>query len=102
MYQAWLGPNKDVMAPNICKMTRRFNRTSQWVKTQILAETDMKERVVIAKKLLTALRHLEVLGNFNSVMAFVAAFSSSSVFRLKKTFAECPEECATKISFLCC
>lgn len=92
--QAWLGPNKDVLAPNIGKMTRRFNRTSQWVKTQILAETEFKERVAVARKLLTVLHHLEVLGNFNAVMAFVAAFSSSSIFRLKKTFAACSDECA--------
>ena len=50
-----MGPNKDTESPNIGKMTRRFNRTAQWVKTLILAETELDVRVQVFKKLLAVL-----------------------------------------------
>ncbi len=59
---------------------------SQLVVTEILNSCDLEERVGKLEKWTTIANICRFLKNFNGVLQIISAFSSTSVFRLKKTW----------------
>lgn len=90
LHQSWSKLRLKHRAPHILALIRRFNNVSEWVGTQIVVETRLKQRAIIFAKLVGIAEHLRKLQNYNTLMAFVAVFNSAAVGRLKHTISEMP------------
>ncbi|XP_048505314.1 ras-specific guanine nucleotide-releasing factor 2-like isoform X3 [Athalia rosae] len=84
--QAWMKTDKATRAPHIILMTRRFNKFSQLVVSEIIRRSSMASRVAAIEKWAAVADISKVLHNYNGVLQICAAFTSSSVYRLKKTW----------------
>lgn len=84
--QAWMKPDKATKAFHILLMTRRFNDVSRLVASEIIRATEMSKRVAIIEKWAAVADICRCLHNFNGVLQICAAFTNSSVYRLKKTW----------------
>eukprot|EP01086_Lenisia_limosa_P012067 TRINITY_DN3936_c0_g1_i1.p1 TRINITY_DN3936_c0_g1~~TRINITY_DN3936_c0_g1_i1.p1 ORF type:complete len:950 (-),score=365.17 TRINITY_DN3936_c0_g1_i1:375-3224(-) len=88
MGQAWSKKDKEKRAPNVCAFIKRFNLVSNWVTTEVVSQIDnLKQRTAVVEKFIKIAAHFRELNNFNGVMEIVAGLQSSSVHRLKKTWA---------------
>jgi hypothetical protein len=74
-------------APNVLKMVDMFNKISYWVATQILSESDVKERTWTIRRFINIAEKLFELNNFQSLMEVVAGLSMTAVERLKRSWA---------------
>lgn len=84
--QAWMKPDKATRAPHILLMTKRFNEVSQLVVSEIIRRSAMSSRVLTIEKWAAVADINRVLHNYNGVLQICAAFTNSSVYRLKKTW----------------
>ncbi|KAL1117876.1 hypothetical protein AAG570_004189 [Ranatra chinensis] len=84
--QAWMKTDKATRAPHIILMTRRFNEVSQLVVSEIVRRSNMTARIHAIEKWAAVADISRCLHNFNGVLQVCAAFTNSSVFRLKKTW----------------
>ncbi|KNC73671.1 hypothetical protein SARC_13770, partial [Sphaeroforma arctica JP610] len=91
MSLSWNIKEKQHLSRNILNMINRANEMAIWVATLILQCTSTKKRVNTIKYLVTLAEKCLELNNFNSVFTIVASLSSSSITRLKKTWAEVPD-----------
>ena len=67
-------------------MTKRFNEVSQLVVSEIIRRSNMNARVAAIEKWAAVADISRVLHNYNGVLQICAAFTNSSVYRLKKTW----------------
>ncbi|XP_054009578.1 ras-specific guanine nucleotide-releasing factor 2-like isoform X2 [Hylaeus anthracinus] len=84
--QAWMKTDKATRAPHIILMTKRFNEVSQLVVSEIIQRSNLSARVAAIEKWAAVADISRVLHNYNGVLQICAAFTNSSVFRLKKTW----------------
>lgn len=84
--QAWMKNEKTTKAPHILLMTKRFNEVSRLVVSEIMRASDITQRLAIIDKWAAVADICRVMHNFNGVLQICAAFTNSSVFRLKKTW----------------
>lgn len=66
-------------------MTRRFNEISRLVVSDIIRQSTQAARLQAMEKWAAVGDICRVLHNFNGVIQICAAFTNSSVYRLKKT-----------------
>lgn len=85
--QAWTKKNKETACLNVLKMIKRFNEVSGWVADEILKVEKLRDRTQILGKFLEIAEKCRSLNNFNGIMEILSALESSSVFRLKQTWA---------------
>jgi son of sevenless-like protein len=85
---AWTKKDKEKRAPNLLKISARFNAVSDWVKSSIVQEKDLKKRTKIFEKFVEIAVELGKLNNYNACMEITSALESASIFRLKKTKAK--------------
>lgn len=85
--QSWTKKDKQTKAPNILGMIQRFNGVSMWVTGTIVQIEKLKDRAEALGRLIDIAVHLKALNNFNGIMEVLAGLRSSSVHRLKKTWA---------------
>eukprot|EP01105_Mastigella_eilhardi_P020099 TRINITY_DN4769_c0_g1_i2.p1 TRINITY_DN4769_c0_g1~~TRINITY_DN4769_c0_g1_i2.p1 ORF type:complete len:848 (+),score=226.97 TRINITY_DN4769_c0_g1_i2:245-2545(+) len=86
--QSWSKPKLKHRSPNVLALIKRFNEVSQWVAEEILGQASIKDRVRVISKFVKVCEKVVALHNFNTLMAFIAGFSFSSVHRLKYSFEE--------------
>jgi len=84
--RAWMKDDKNVKAPHIILMTKRFNELSQLVASEIMRKNNVASRVIAIEKWAAVADISRCLHNFNGVLQICSAFTNSSVFRLKKTW----------------
>ena len=78
--------DKMTRAPHIIFMTNRFNQMSQLVVSEIVRRSSISSRVAAIEKWAAVADINRVLHNYNGVLQICAAFTNSSVYRLKKTW----------------
>lgn len=84
--RAWMKDDKNIKAPHIILMTKRFNELSQLVASEIMRKNNVASRVIAIEKWAAVADISRCLHNFNGVLQICSAFTNSSVFRLKKTW----------------
>ncbi|XP_076294613.1 ras-specific guanine nucleotide-releasing factor 2 isoform X2 [Lasioglossum baleicum] len=84
--QAWMKADKATRAPHILLMTKRFNEVNRLVVSEIIRRSSMSARVDAIEKWTAVADICRVLHNYNGVLQICAAFTNSSVYRLKKTW----------------
>ncbi|KAF9410752.1 hypothetical protein BGZ76_005444 [Entomortierella beljakovae] len=62
-----------------------FNFISSWVGTMILSPSKAKNRAKMMEKFINIAKILREMGNFNTMMAIIAALNNSSIWRLGQT-----------------
>ncbi|KAH3743003.1 Ras guanine nucleotide exchange factor Q [Pelomyxa schiedti] len=85
---SWSKKDKELKSPNLLAMIHKFNTISNWVSLSICRETVLKKRLSIVKRFTRVLEELIKLNNMNAVFEISSGLSSSSVSRLKITWAE--------------
>eukprot|EP01102_Stenamoeba_stenopodia_P014624 TRINITY_DN4881_c0_g1_i2.p1 TRINITY_DN4881_c0_g1~~TRINITY_DN4881_c0_g1_i2.p1 ORF type:complete len:1169 (+),score=349.70 TRINITY_DN4881_c0_g1_i2:173-3679(+) len=88
--QAWAKKDKEIKAPNIIAMIKRFNYVSRWVATEIVKGETLKDRTNILKTMLEVAEKCKMLNNFNGMMEIISGLQSSAIYRLKQTWAALP------------
>jgi len=84
--QAWSKPNlQNEKSPNLLRMITLFNEMSSWVSSCIVNVPKIRDRVKTMEHLVHVANELRKLKNYFGVAAFVAAFGSSPISRLKWT-----------------
>ncbi|ORX41380.1 ras GEF [Piromyces finnis] len=83
--KAW-SEKENSPAVNVKAMIEFSNRTTGWVATSILGESDIKRRCNILKHFILIADRCYSLNNFNTVMSILAGFNSSPIHRLKRTW----------------
>ena len=84
--QAWMKEDKKKVAPYICLITERFNDNCRLIVSEIISSPSVTSRVERIEKWTAVADICRCLHNFNGVLQVCAAFTNSSVFRLKKTW----------------
>ncbi|XP_059486241.1 ras-specific guanine nucleotide-releasing factor 2-like isoform X3 [Neocloeon triangulifer] len=84
--QAWMKTDKANKAHHILLMTKRFNEVSRLVVSEIVRRDNLAARIAAIEKWAAVADISRCLHNFNGVLQICAAFTNSSVFRLKKTW----------------
>lgn len=98
--QAWQRENKILLSPNLTKIIERFNQVSYWVVTSIIAQSAIEKQAwLISKFIRLALDQLKIR-NYNGVAEITSALNSSSIQRLKNTWALLPERHSRKLQKL--
>jgi hypothetical protein len=87
----WSRKDKEKRAPNILRMTKRFNMVSSWVQSQMCTRADFRERVHMLQRFIEVAERLRELNNLNGVSEIVSGLNSSPVFRLKQTWGALPQ-----------
>ena len=73
-------------APNVKAMINFTNQVSNWVQESILMQKNIKKRAAILKHYLLVAEKLHQLNNFNILNGITSAFTSSKIYRLKRTW----------------
>eukprot|EP01127_Copromyxa_protea_P000615 TRINITY_DN1052_c0_g2_i2.p1 TRINITY_DN1052_c0_g2~~TRINITY_DN1052_c0_g2_i2.p1 ORF type:complete len:1008 (+),score=147.20 TRINITY_DN1052_c0_g2_i2:41-3064(+) len=88
----WKKKDRHVRAPNVVSMINWFNRTTNWIKTQILLGINAKERGAMIDKLIQTAQFCRLLRNYNTVIEIVSSLCGSVIRRLKQSWAEVSAE----------
>eukprot|EP01103_Thecamoeba_quadrilineata_P012596 TRINITY_DN3290_c0_g1_i3.p1 TRINITY_DN3290_c0_g1~~TRINITY_DN3290_c0_g1_i3.p1 ORF type:complete len:665 (-),score=119.66 TRINITY_DN3290_c0_g1_i3:58-2010(-) len=97
---AWTKDKLKARAVNVLELIHNLNQLSSVIATLIVTCPKIKERVAIVDRILSIAKHLYQLNNFNSCMAILSAFQSSSVHRLKHTFEDISKRSAKFLALL--
>jgi hypothetical protein len=89
---AWTKKDGKKRAPNILAAIGGFNKMVEWLRTEILMEDNLKDRVSRLSKILDIANEFYRINNFNGVVEVIATLESSSIARLKRTWAALPHE----------
>jgi hypothetical protein len=90
--QGWTGDEKEICAPNITRITQRFNTVSLWVATEIVRRERMESRAkAICKFIKIARRSLDI-NNYHAMIAVMAGLGSNPVYRLRNTWECVPSD----------
>lgn len=95
--QAWAKGKK---AENVLSLITHFNKVSGWVCSEIINTSDLQLRIDRTVQLIDVAMHFFTMNNFNGLMAVLAGLHSSSVHRLKRTWAGMPEKVKEDFEFL--
>jgi son of sevenless-like protein len=86
--QAWSKAKLRHRSPHVLKSTARFNSISNWVACQIINPESLRVRKTRWLKMINIAKHLFMLNNFNTLLAFLSGMQSAGVDRLKFTKEE--------------
>eukprot|EP01113_Clastostelium_recurvatum_P025782 TRINITY_DN3099_c0_g1_i3.p1 TRINITY_DN3099_c0_g1~~TRINITY_DN3099_c0_g1_i3.p1 ORF type:complete len:1734 (-),score=473.54 TRINITY_DN3099_c0_g1_i3:56-5257(-) len=85
--QRWSKKDSATLAPNIIAMIRQFNHLSQWVTHEILRCPDLDRRSQLLIRMVEVAIICSRMHNYNGMMSIVSGLQSSSVHRLRKSWA---------------
>lgn len=85
--QVWMKDGKEERAPHVMLVTRRFNEVSKLVVSEIVSRAGLTERAACVEKWIAVADICRCLQNYNGVLQVCAALESSSVHRLRATWA---------------
>eukprot|EP01125_Pyxidicula_operculata_P015504 TRINITY_DN5265_c0_g1_i2.p1 TRINITY_DN5265_c0_g1~~TRINITY_DN5265_c0_g1_i2.p1 ORF type:complete len:1520 (+),score=363.72 TRINITY_DN5265_c0_g1_i2:326-4885(+) len=83
----WYKSDKTTLAPGIVDITHHNNRMALWVTTEILKFGDHDARSKMISRFICVLHHLHLMSNFNGMIHILSSLHSSTVQKLKSTWA---------------
>lgn len=95
----WAEEQNELKSPNVVAFTEHFNRVSYWIRTQVIMQSDQREREKYFLKFIKImkvikyffffnynikffLKQLRKMGNYNSYLAILSALDSGPLRRL--------------------
>ncbi|SGZ39875.1 uncharacterized protein HGUI_02075 [Hanseniaspora guilliermondii] len=79
-------------SPNIKAFINMSNLITNFITYEIVKETDVSRRIQVLERAIDIIVELFELNNFSAMTSIISALSSSSIFRLKKTWNGVSEE----------
>ncbi|KAF3770434.1 ras GEF [Cryphonectria parasitica EP155] len=73
-------------APNIKALIEHSNQMTNWVAEMILAQSDVKRRVVVIKHFVAVGEKCRQLNNFSTITSIISALGTAPIARLKRTW----------------
>ncbi|CAN8096899.1 unnamed protein product [Discula destructiva] len=78
-------------APNIKALIDHSNQMTNWVAEMILAQGDVKKRVVVIKHFVSVGDRCRQLNNFSTITSIISALGTAPIARLKRTWDQVPQ-----------
>ncbi|KAF3015350.1 hypothetical protein E8E14_010950 [Neopestalotiopsis sp. 37M] len=77
-------------APNVKALILHSNQMTNWVAEMILAQMDVKKRVVVIKHFVSVADKCRLLNNFSTLTSIISALGTAPIARLKRTWDQVP------------
>ncbi|KAK2072333.1 hypothetical protein P8C59_006692 [Phyllachora maydis] len=84
-------------APNVKAFILHSNQMTNWVAEMILAQTDVRKRVVVIKHFIAVADKCRALNNFSCLTSIISAFATAPISRLKRTWDQVPARVSTSL-----
>ncbi|KAK1774644.1 ras guanine nucleotide exchange factor domain-containing protein [Copromyces sp. CBS 386.78] len=78
-------------APNVKALILHSNQMTNWVAEMILAQTDVRKRVVVIKHFVAVADKCRGLNNFSTLTSIISALGTAPIARLKRTWDQIPQ-----------
>ncbi|KAK3052247.1 hypothetical protein LTS18_012301, partial [Coniosporium uncinatum] len=85
-WQKKLGPNEPDPASNVKALILHSNQLTNWVAQMILAQQDVKRRVVVIKHFVAVADRCRTLNNFSTLTSIISALGTAPIHRLARTW----------------
>ncbi|TWU74770.1 hypothetical protein ED733_005959 [Metarhizium rileyi] len=79
------------LAPNVKALILHSNQMTNWVAEMILAQMDVKKRVVVIKHFVAVADKCRGLNNFSTLTSIISALGTAPIARLKRTWDQVPQ-----------
>ncbi|KAJ3521388.1 hypothetical protein NM208_g13312 [Fusarium decemcellulare] len=79
------------LAPNVKALILHSNQMTNWVAEMILAQMDVKKRVVVIKHFVSVADRCRSLNNFSTLTSIISALGTAPIARLKRTWDQVPQ-----------
>ncbi|CAJ2506269.1 Uu.00g003990.m01.CDS01 [Anthostomella pinea] len=89
-WQKKVGENEPEPAPNVKALILHSNQMTNWVAEMILAQMDVKKRVVVIKHFVSVADKCRNLNNFSTLTSIISALGTAPIARLKRTWDQVP------------
>ncbi|KAK5988768.1 Cell division control protein 25 [Cladobotryum mycophilum] len=90
-WQKKVGDGEPDPAPNVKALILHSNQMTNWVAEMILAQTDVKKRVVVIKHFVAVADKCRALNNFSTLTSIISALGTAPIARLKRTWDQVPQ-----------
>ncbi|OAA64259.1 cell division control protein [Niveomyces insectorum RCEF 264] len=91
-WQKKVGEGEPEPAPNVKALILHSNQMTNWVAEMILAQTDVKKRVVVIKHFVAVADKCRGLNNFSTLTSIISALGTAPIARLKRTWDIVPQK----------
>ncbi|KAJ9154848.1 RasGEF domain-containing protein [Pleurostoma richardsiae] len=91
-WQKKVGEGEPEPAPNVKALILHSNQMTNWVAEMILAQTDVKKRVVVIKHFVSVADKCRGLNNFSTLTSIISALGTAPIARLKRTWDIVPQK----------
>ncbi|KAK8046427.1 RasGEF domain-containing protein [Apiospora saccharicola] len=85
-WQKKIGEGDPEPAPNVKALILHSNQMTNWVAEMILAQMDVKKRVVVIKHFVSVADKCRGLNNFSTLTSIISALGTAPIARLKRTW----------------
>ncbi|KAI0881923.1 ras GEF [Annulohypoxylon maeteangense] len=89
-WQKKVGENDPEPAPNVKALILHSNQMTNWVAEMILAQMDVKKRVIVIKHFVSVADKCRGLNNFSTLTSIISALGTAPIARLKRTWDQVP------------
>ncbi|KAM7207366.1 Ras guanine nucleotide exchange factor domain containing protein [Naviculisporaceae sp. PSN 640] len=89
-WQKKVGEGEPEPAPNVKALILHSNQMTNWVAEMILAQTDVRKRVVVIKHFVAVADKCRTLNNFSTLTSIISALGTAPIARLKRTWDQVP------------
>ncbi|KAM3505330.1 hypothetical protein MY10362_003033 [Beauveria mimosiformis] len=90
-WQKKIGEGEAEPAPNVKALILHSNQMTNWVAEMILAQQDVKKRVVVVKHFVAVADKCRTLNNFSTLTSIISALGTAPIARLKRTWDQVPQ-----------
>ncbi|KOS18569.1 Cell division control protein 25 [Escovopsis weberi] len=90
-WQKKLAEGEAEPAPNVKSLILHSNQMTNWVAEMILAQMDVKKRVVVIKHFVAVADKCRSLNNFSTLTSIISALGTAPIARLKRTWDQVPQ-----------
>ncbi|SPO02723.1 related to cell division control protein 25 (GDP/GTP exchange factor) [Cephalotrichum gorgonifer] len=94
-WQKKIGEGEPEPAPNVKALILHSNQMTNWVAEMILAQVDVKKRVVVIKHFISVADKCRSLNNFSTLTSIISALGTAPIARLKRTWDQVPQRTQT-------
>ncbi|PKS12916.1 hypothetical protein jhhlp_000257 [Lomentospora prolificans] len=94
-WQKKVGEGEPEPAPNVKALILHSNQMTNWVAEMILAQVDVRKRVVVIKHFISVADKCRALNNFSTLTSIISALGTAPIARLKRTWDQVPQRTQT-------
>ncbi|KAL5612990.1 uncharacterized protein BROUX77_003146 [Berkeleyomyces rouxiae] len=90
-WQKKVGEGEPEPAPNVKALILHSNQMTNWVAEMILAQMDLRKRVVVIKHFVSVADKCRSMNNFSTLTSIISALGTAPISRLKRTWDQVPQ-----------